>query len=177
MTAPLSIARHHCRRRSSAGFTLMEMILVLAIISMLVGLGAFTMKNVLSDADVDKARAARASGICWENESFLREDASMLDKAMVAYDETIKLGGESYIAYLAMVDKARLLAANAETRPEAVTLLERVVEERQKMADEVSTKSAEEIEAMLPVDRPHARITLVQFAKERLEAVKAQVAD
>lgn len=57
MNVPLSIARHHCRRRSSAGFTLMEMILVLAIISMLVGLGAFTMKNVLSDADVDKARA------------------------------------------------------------------------------------------------------------------------
>ncbi|MDC0322334.1 type II secretion system major pseudopilin GspG [Verrucomicrobiales bacterium] len=44
-------------RRASGGFTLMEMVLVLAIISLLVGLGAFAMKNVLSDADVDKARA------------------------------------------------------------------------------------------------------------------------
>ena len=35
----------------------MEMILVLAIISLLVGLGAFAMKNVLGDADVDKAMA------------------------------------------------------------------------------------------------------------------------
>lgn len=35
----------------------MEMILVLAIISLLVGLGAFAMKNVMVDAKIDKVRA------------------------------------------------------------------------------------------------------------------------
>ncbi len=37
--------------------TLMEMMLVLAIIAVLLGLGAFKMKNVLSDADVTGASA------------------------------------------------------------------------------------------------------------------------
>lgn len=37
--------------------TLMEMMLVLAIIALLLGLGAFKMKNVLSDADVTGASA------------------------------------------------------------------------------------------------------------------------
>jgi general secretion pathway protein G len=39
------------------GFTLMEMILVLAIISVLVGLGVFAMTNVLGDAEIGKAAA------------------------------------------------------------------------------------------------------------------------
>ncbi|MEO0447296.1 MAG: type II secretion system major pseudopilin GspG [Verrucomicrobiota bacterium] len=39
------------------GFTLMEMILVLAIISLLIGLGAYTMRNVLGDANLKKAQA------------------------------------------------------------------------------------------------------------------------
>ncbi len=42
--------------RTSA-MTLMEIMLVLAIITVLLGLGAFKMKNVLSDSDVIKARA------------------------------------------------------------------------------------------------------------------------
>lgn len=137
----------------------------------------FEMFGANAATDVDRARSARAIGVCWENESFLRKDASMLDKAMASYDEAISLGGESYIAYQTMIDKARLLAQNADTREEAIAVLERVVDERQEMTDAVSTKSAEEIEAMPAEDRPPARITLVQFAKERLEAVKALAAD
>jgi general secretion pathway protein G len=45
------------RSRMARGFTLMEMILVLAIISVLVGLGVFAMTNVLGDAEVGKASA------------------------------------------------------------------------------------------------------------------------
>ncbi len=45
-----------CRNRPSA-MTLLEMMLVLAIIAVLLGLGAFKMKNVLSDADETKAAA------------------------------------------------------------------------------------------------------------------------
>jgi general secretion pathway protein G len=41
----------------SPGMTLLEMMLVLAIIAVLLGLGAFKMKNVLSDADLTKAAA------------------------------------------------------------------------------------------------------------------------
>jgi general secretion pathway protein G len=49
----------HTRARLSAarGFTLMEMILVLAIISVLVGLGVFAMKGVLEGAEDGKASA------------------------------------------------------------------------------------------------------------------------
>ncbi len=43
--------------RATAAMTLMEMMLVLAIIAVLLGLGAFKMKNVLSDADLTKAAA------------------------------------------------------------------------------------------------------------------------
>lgn len=45
------------RRRSTRGFTLMEMILVLAIIAVLVGMGVFMMVGVLDDANVGKAKA------------------------------------------------------------------------------------------------------------------------
>ena len=40
-----------------AGFTLMEMILVLAIISLLLGAGVFTMLNVVEDAKLQRAAA------------------------------------------------------------------------------------------------------------------------
>jgi general secretion pathway protein G len=45
------------RRLRASGFTLMEMILVLAIISVLVGLGVFAMKGVLEGAEDGKASA------------------------------------------------------------------------------------------------------------------------
>ena len=51
---------HTTRRRSRlqrSGFTLMEMILVLAIIGILVGLGIFAMKGVVGDAEIGKAMA------------------------------------------------------------------------------------------------------------------------
>ena len=44
-------------RRAKEGFTLMEMILVLAIIGVLVSLGIFAMKNVIIDAEHGKAAA------------------------------------------------------------------------------------------------------------------------
>ena len=44
-----------------AGFTLMEMILVLAIISLLLGAGVFTMVGVLEDAKYQKASADLSS--------------------------------------------------------------------------------------------------------------------
>ena len=45
------------RRLLRSGFTLMEMILVLAIIGILVGLGIFAMKGVVGDAEIGKAMA------------------------------------------------------------------------------------------------------------------------
>ena len=45
------------RRRSTRGFTLMEMILVLAIIAVLVGMGVFMMVGVIDDANVGRAKA------------------------------------------------------------------------------------------------------------------------
>lgn len=45
------------RRTGRAGFTLMEMILVLAIISLLLGAGVFTMLNVVEDAKLQRAAA------------------------------------------------------------------------------------------------------------------------
>ena len=45
------------RRLLRRGFTLMEMILVLAIIGILVGLGIFAMKGVVGDAEIGKAMA------------------------------------------------------------------------------------------------------------------------
>lgn len=44
-------------RRQKRGFTLMEMILVLAIIAVLVGMGIFATSGVLDDANVGRARA------------------------------------------------------------------------------------------------------------------------
>jgi len=44
-------------RASARGFTLMEMILVLAIIAVLVGMGVFMMVGVIDDANVGKAKA------------------------------------------------------------------------------------------------------------------------
>ena len=45
------------RRLLRRGFTLMEMILVLAIIGILVGLGIVAMKGVVGDAEIGKAMA------------------------------------------------------------------------------------------------------------------------
>lgn len=47
--------------RFNGAFTLMEMILVLAIIGVLVGLGIFAMKNVLVDSYMGRARADLAT--------------------------------------------------------------------------------------------------------------------
>ena len=44
------------RRSLKSGFTLMEMILVLAIIAVLVGMGIFAMVGVLDDANVGRAK-------------------------------------------------------------------------------------------------------------------------
>jgi general secretion pathway protein G len=44
-------------RRASRGFTLMEMILVLAIISLLVGLGIYSLQNVGLTAEMGAAKA------------------------------------------------------------------------------------------------------------------------
>lgn len=44
-------------RSIKRGFTLMEMILVLAIIAVLVGMGIFGLRGVLDDASIGKARA------------------------------------------------------------------------------------------------------------------------
>lgn len=41
----------------SSGFTLIEMLIVLAIISLLVGMGTYMMKNVIVDAEVGRAKA------------------------------------------------------------------------------------------------------------------------
>ncbi len=45
------------KRACRGGFTLMEMILVLAIISLLLGAGVFTMLNVVEDAKLQRAEA------------------------------------------------------------------------------------------------------------------------
>ena len=50
----ITARRRHLLRQ---GFTLMEMILVLAIIGILVGLGIFAMKGVVGDAEIGKATA------------------------------------------------------------------------------------------------------------------------
>jgi len=50
------VARAHSSRSVQA-FTLMEMILVLAIIGILVGLGIFSMKGVIDGAELGKAAA------------------------------------------------------------------------------------------------------------------------
>jgi len=44
------------RRSLKRGFTLMEMILVLAIIAVLVGMGIFSMVGVIEDANIGKAK-------------------------------------------------------------------------------------------------------------------------
>lgn len=44
-------------RRRMRGFTLMEMILVLAIIAVLVGMGIFATSGVIDDANIGRARA------------------------------------------------------------------------------------------------------------------------
>jgi general secretion pathway protein G len=54
---PTSARRSILRPASSRGFTLMEMILVLAIISTLLGLVIFKMVNVTEDANITKAKA------------------------------------------------------------------------------------------------------------------------
>lgn len=43
--------------RRPQGFTLIEMLIVLAIISLLVGMGTYMMKNVLGDADEGRVKA------------------------------------------------------------------------------------------------------------------------
>ncbi len=49
--------RRDLLRARRAGFTLMEMILVLAIISLLLGAGVFTMVGVVEDAKLSRAEA------------------------------------------------------------------------------------------------------------------------
>ncbi|MDB6074175.1 MAG: ral secretion pathway protein [Verrucomicrobiaceae bacterium] len=56
MKTSLKLSSRH-RRLLRSGFTLMEMILVLAIIGILVGLGIFAMKGVVGDAEIGKAMA------------------------------------------------------------------------------------------------------------------------
>lgn len=50
---------HHpsIRTRLRSGFTMMEMMLVLAIIAILMGIGVFTMQNVVGDAETAKAKS------------------------------------------------------------------------------------------------------------------------
>jgi general secretion pathway protein G len=57
MTTTSNTTNRRLRGQLARGFTLMEMILVLAIISVLVGLGVFAMTNVLGDAEAGKALA------------------------------------------------------------------------------------------------------------------------
>ena len=56
MKTSLKLVRRS-RRHLRQGFTLMEMILVLAIIGILVGLGIFAMKGVVGDAEIGRATA------------------------------------------------------------------------------------------------------------------------
>jgi len=57
MNTSLKLTSRRRRLLRSSGFTLMEMILVLAIIGILVGMGIFAMKGVVGDAEIGKATA------------------------------------------------------------------------------------------------------------------------
>ena len=57
MNTSLKLSLRRRARLQRSGFTLMEMILVLAIIGILVGLGIFSMKGVVGDAEIGKATA------------------------------------------------------------------------------------------------------------------------
>ena len=57
MNTSLNLTSRQRRLLRSSGFTLMEMILVLAIIGILVGLGIFAMRGVVGDAEIAKAGA------------------------------------------------------------------------------------------------------------------------
>ncbi len=51
------LARFTVRRSARSGFTMMEMMLVLAIIAILIGIGVVTMEGVVDDAEIQKAHA------------------------------------------------------------------------------------------------------------------------
>ncbi|MCX7047256.1 MAG: hypothetical protein NTX50_17425 [Candidatus Sumerlaeota bacterium] len=123
----------------------------------------------------DRARGAIAQGVCYENESFMKSDPALVDKALACYREGGQLGGDNYVKYQAMMDKARILARKIETRPEAVKLLEAVIKGREEVMKIANPKPKEKREANKPDLQELENLdglTMIKEAQETLERLK-----
>lgn len=80
--------------------------------------------------DLEKAAAYKNLGYCFENKYFnQQEDLMLLEQAIGSYETAIELGKDSYIAYDAMLAKARLLELQFKNQ-EAIEVVEKIAEAR-----------------------------------------------
>ncbi len=92
--------------------------------------------------NIEKAKGYAALGYAFENKFFYeRTDQSILDQAMRAYERAIDLGGDSYIAYEAMLSKARLLEL-MDQKEKAVEIYEKVMADRKHVVEDFQKRVA-----------------------------------
>lgn len=92
--------------------------------------------------DVEKAKGYVALGYSFENKFFYqRTDQSILQQAMRSYERAIETGKDSYVAYEAMLCKARLLELMGKN-DEAAALYEKVMNDRKFVIDELKQQMA-----------------------------------
>ena len=94
----------------------------------------------------DRARGALAEGAAYENESFMKNDNALLEKALASYEEAERLAGPTYVKDQAMMARAQILARKADTRAKAIALLETVIKDRQQVVESIAPKKPKEKE-------------------------------
>ena len=125
--------------------------------------------------NVGKARGMVAIGRCLENEAFLADDPSLKDEAMAAYLEAERLGGDSYVQAQAAIYRSRILGKRAETREEAIALLEQVIEQRTELLAQANPLP-DNMPALTEEDRDMDLLdgaTLIHVAEEELKQIQA----
>lgn len=127
--------------------------------------------------NLDRARAAMAIGVTYENEAFVKQDDSLLEQAVEHYRKASDLGAGSYVRYQAMLAEARVLARSPKTRGEAEKLLEDVIRNRQIQIDQATPAApADETTLAAAAGNPLETLSFVEQARERLEALRAMEA-
>ncbi|MCD6386282.1 tetratricopeptide repeat protein [Candidatus Sumerlaeota bacterium] len=92
--------------------------------------------------ELEKAKGYVALGYSFENKFFYqRTDQSILRQAMRSYERAIEMGKDSYIAYEAMLCKARLLELMGKN-DDAIALYEKVMNDRKFVIDELKQQMA-----------------------------------